>query len=129
MIKGSGGKTPVTFTITTTALVIAGGHRERVLRSPIYAVFCTLCLSMPGLIIFAGPEQSRRRRKRLIVVLLLTLIVPGLWVEIACSGGLQGNGTGGNGQAGTPTGNYPMTVSATVSGLPQQTAQVQLTVN
>jgi hypothetical protein len=129
VIKGSGGKTPVTFTITTTALVIAGGHRERVLRSPIYAVFCTLCLSMPGLIIFAGPEQSRRRRKRLIVVLLLTLIVPGLWVEIACSGGLQGNGTGGNGQAGTPTGNYPMTVSATVSGLPQQTAQVQLTVN
>jgi hypothetical protein len=129
VIKGSGGKTPVTFTITTTAPVIAGAHRARPLKSPIYAVFCALCLSMPGLIIFGGPGQSRQHRKRLIVVLLLTLIVPGLWVEIACSGGLQGNGNGGNGQAGTPTGNYPMTVSATVSGLPQQTAQVQLTVN
>jgi hypothetical protein len=55
-------------------------------------------------------------------------MVVGLWLEIACSGGLQGNGSG-NGQAGTPSGTYTMTVSATLSSLPQQTAQVQLTVN
>jgi hypothetical protein len=55
-------------------------------------------------------------------------MVVGLWLEIVCSGGLQGNGSG-NGQAGTPAGTYTMTVSATLSSLPQQTAQVQLTVN
>jgi hypothetical protein len=56
-------------------------------------------------------------------------MILGLWLDVACGGGLQGNGNGGNGQAGTPSGNYTMTVSGTVSSFPQQTAQVQLTVN
>jgi hypothetical protein len=123
--KGSG-NTHVTFTITTTAPVIAGRHPAWALRSLIYALW----LSLPGLIIvFGGVGPSRRRRRRLVLFLLLALIVPGLWLEIACSSGLQGNGTGGNGQAGTPPGTYTMTVSGTMSSLPEQTAQVQLTVN
>jgi hypothetical protein len=87
----------------------------------------SLWLSLPGLVVVWG-GMRRSRRKRFVLFRLLPLIVVGLWLEIACSGGLQGNGSG-SGQAGTPSGTYTMTVSATVSSLPQQTAQVQLTVN
>jgi hypothetical protein len=123
--KGSG-DTHVTFTITTTAPVIAGLHPTRALRSLSYALW----LSMPGLIVFLGRAgPGRQRRRRFVFFFLLTLIIPLLWLEIACSSGLQGNGTGGNGQKGTPSGTYTMTVTATVSGSPQRSAQVQLTVN
>jgi hypothetical protein len=122
--KGSG-ETHVTFTITTTAPVLADAHSTHALGRPIYALW----LSLPGLIVvFGGRRQSCKRRKRFVFFWLLALAVPVLWLGIACGGGLQGNGTG-NGQAGTPSGNYTMTVSATMSGLPQQTAQVELTVN
>jgi hypothetical protein len=117
--KGSSQTTQITFTVTTTAPVIAAVASARALRS--YAVW----LSLPGLIVVLGT----RRWKRLALFFLVALMVPGLWLEIACSSGLQGNGTGPNGQAGTPSGTYIMTISATVSSLPQQTAQVQLTVN
>jgi hypothetical protein len=121
--KGISAETQVTFTITTTAPVIAGVHPARGFRPLIYSLW----LSLPGLVVvWRGMRRSRRRR--FVLFRLLPLIVAGLWLEIACSGGLQGNGSG-NGQAGTPSGTYTMTVSATVSSLPQQTAQVQLTVN
>jgi len=124
--KGSSQTTQVTFTIATTAPLIAAVPPGRGLRSMIYALW----LLFPGLIIvFGRTGQRHRRRKRFALFFLFMLVVPGLWLEIACSSGLQGNGTGGNGQAGTPPGTYIMTVSATVSSLPQQTAQVQLTVN
>ena len=119
--KGISGATQVTFTITTTAPVIAGVHPARA-RPLIYSLW----LSLPGLVVVWGGIR-RSQRKRLAFFLLLALVA-GLWLEIACSGGLQGNGSG-NGQGGTPSGTYTMTVSATVSSLPQQTAQVQLTVN
>jgi hypothetical protein len=123
--KGSG-DTHATFTITTTAPVIAGVHPARALRPLIYALW----LSLPGLIVISGGvRRSRRQRKRFVLLCLLALLGPGLWLEIACSGGLQGNGTGGNGQAGTPSGTYTMSVTATVSGFPERSAQVQLTVN
>jgi hypothetical protein len=121
--KGISGETQVTFTITTTAPVIAGVHPARGYRPLIYSLW----LLLPGLVMVWG-GMRRSRRKRFVLFRLLPLIVVGLWLEIACSGGLQGNGSG-NGQAGTPSGTYTMTVSATVSSLPQQTAQVQLTVN
>jgi len=121
--KGISGETQVTFTITTTAPVIAGVHPARGFRPLIYSLW----LSLPGLVV-VWRGMRRSRRKRCVLFLLLPLIVVGLWLEIACSGGLQGNGSG-SGQAGTPSGTYTMTVSATVSSLPQQTAQVQLTVN
>jgi hypothetical protein len=121
--KGSG-DTHVTFTITTTAPVIAMLRRTRAPRPLVYGLW----LSFPGLIVvFGGLTQSRRRRNRFVVFFVLMLL--GLWLNAACGGGLQGNGTGGNGQAGTPSGTYTMTVSGTTTSLPQQTAQVQLTVN
>ena len=122
--KGSG-DTHLTFTITTTAPVLADTHFGHALRPPIYALW----LSLPGLIVAFGLRRRRQRRKRYVLFWLLALIVPVLWLGMACGGGLQGSGTGGNGQAGTPSGTYIMTVSGTMSGLPQQTAQVQLTVN
>jgi len=118
--KGSG-DTHVTFTITTTAPVIATLRRARGGSS-----ISALWLSFPGLIVvLCGVGRNRRKR----FVGFFVLIVLGLWLEVACGGGLQGNGNGGNGQAGTPSGTYTMTVSGTVNSLPQQTAQVQLTVN
>jgi hypothetical protein len=121
--KGSG-DTHVTFTITTTAPVIAMLHRARPLQSLVYGLW----LSLPGLVVvFVGVGRSRRQRKRF--VFFFVLMVLGLWLDVACGGGLQGNGNGGNGQAGTPSGTYTMTVSGTVNSFPQQTAQVQLTVN
>jgi len=121
--KGSSGKTQITFTITTTAPVIAD---KRMFRRSIYALW----LLLPGLIVsFGGLRRGRTQRKRFVLFCVLAIMVAGLWLEIACGSGLQGNGSGGNGQAGTPPGSYTMTVSATVSGLPQQTAQVELTVN
>ena len=117
--KGESQTTQVTFTITTTAPVIAVGAPVRVFR------FYALWLSLPGLILLFG----RLGRRRIVLLFLFAVIVPGLWLEIACGSGLQGNGNGANGQAGTPSGTYTMTVSASVSSLPQQTASVQLTVN
>jgi hypothetical protein len=119
--KGSSGKTQVTFTITTTAAVIADARTR---GRPIYALW----LSLPGLIVSFGGLR-RQRRKRFVLFCVLAILIPGLCLEIACGSGLQGNGTGGNGQPGTPSGTYTMTVSATMNGLSQQTAQVQLTVN
>jgi hypothetical protein len=121
--KGSG-DTHVTFTIATTAPVIARVHPGGALRSLMYALW----LSFPGLfIVFRALELRRWRRLRFAIFLFL--IVLALWLEIACSSGLQGNGTGGNGQAGTPSGTYTMTVTATASGLPERSVQLQLTVN
>jgi hypothetical protein len=122
--KGSSGKTPVTFTITTTASVLTAVRRARAFKSLLYALW----LWLPGLIVvLGGLRPSRQRRQRFVFLWLLALMVPILWLGIGC-GGLQGNGTG-NGQAGTPSGTYTMSVSATVSGLAQQTAEVELTVN
>ena len=85
--KGISAETQVTFTITTTAPVIAGVHPARGFRPLIYSLW----LSLPGLVVVWG-GLGRSRRKRFVIFLLLALIVVGLWLEIACSGGLQGNG-------------------------------------
>jgi hypothetical protein len=128
--KGSG-NTHVTFTIATAAPTSAAARR---LSPPIYALW----LSLPGLIVvLGGLGQRRQQRRRFAVLLLLTLMVPILWLEIACGGGLQGGGTGGSGgpgqsgtggKPGTPAGSYPITITATM-GSSVQTARVTLTVN
>ena len=119
--KGSG-DAQVTFTITTTAAVLAATHRTHAS----YALW----LSFPGLMVLCGGLTRRdRQRKRMLIFCLVVLMFLGLWFEVACGSGLQGNGTGGNGQPGTPPGTYTMTISATANSLPQQSAQIQLTVN
>jgi hypothetical protein len=125
--KGSG-NTHVTFTIRTTAPILPTARLSNASRPPIYGLW----LLLPGLIMigaFSAKGQSRGRQQRSAHFWLLGLLILLVWLEIACGGGLQGNGTGGNGQPGTTPGTYNMTVTATVSSLPQQTAQVQLTVN
>jgi hypothetical protein len=119
--KGSG-DTHITFTITTTAPVLAATHRTRAL----YALW----FSLPGLVVVCGGLRRRvQPRKGLVIFCMVALIFLGLCLEIACGSGLQGNGTGGNGQPGTPPGTYTMTISATTNSLPAQAAQIQLTVN
>jgi hypothetical protein len=103
-----------------SAPVIAGAPPAHGLRPLIYS----LCSSLPGLVVLWGDCDEVAESD--LYFLVLPLIVVGLWLEIACDGGLQGNGSG-NGWAGTPSGTYTMTVSATVSSLPQQTPQVQVT--
>jgi hypothetical protein len=118
--KGSA-DTHVIFTIKTTAPVIAGVVPARAL----YALW----LSLPGMIVACSAlKRSAGQRRRFLLLWLLALLILGLWFETACSSGLQGNGKG-SGQPGTPSGTYTMSVSATVSTFPQQTAQLQLTVN
>jgi hypothetical protein len=119
--KGSG-NTRLTFTITTTAPVLANAH-ARALRPLAFALW----FSLPGLVVVLS--KLGRDRKQRVFVWVFAFVVPLLWLGIACGGGLQGSGTGGNAQPGTPSGIYTMTVSATMNGLPEQTAQVQLTVN
>jgi hypothetical protein len=101
---------------------------------PIYALW----ISLPGLIVvIRGLGQNRQRGKRFALFLMLTLIVPMLWLELACGGGLQGGGTadptppgqsGTGGKPGTPVGSYPVTITATM-GASVQAARVTLTVN
>jgi hypothetical protein len=84
--KGSSQKTQVTFTITTSAPVIA--TLPRTLRLLVYALW----LLLPGLIVVFS-EARKGCSQRFAFFLLLAVAVPGLWLEIACSSGLQGNGT------------------------------------
>ena len=119
--KGSG-DTHVTFTITTTASVLAAMHRTR--------AFYALWFSLPGLVVVCGGRRRRAQpRKGMLIFCMVALVFLGLCFESACGSGLQGNGAGGNGQPGTPPGTYTMTISATANSLPPQTTQIQLTVN
>ncbi len=133
-VRRGSGNTHVSFTIKTTAPVLAAMHSSPTRTLPIYALW----LSLPGLIVvLRGLGQSRQQRKRFARFSLLTLIVPILWLEIACGGGLQGNSTGNSGppgqsgtggKPGTPAGSYPVTITATM-GTSVQTTRVELTVN
>jgi hypothetical protein len=131
--KGSG-NTHVAFTISTIAPTFARMHFSATRTFPIYALW----ISLPGLIVvIRGLGQNRQRGKRFALFLMLTLIVPMLWLELACGGGLQGGGTadptppgqsGTGGKPGTPVGSYPVTITATM-GASVQAARVTLTVN
>jgi hypothetical protein len=130
--KGSG-NTHVAFTISTTAPTSAAMHSSPKRMPPIYALW----LSLPGLIVVVrGLGRGRQQRKRFLIFLLLALIVPILWLEIACGGGLQGNSSGNSGnpgqsgtggKPGTPAGSYPISITATM-GPSVQRARVELTV-
>jgi hypothetical protein len=130
-VSKSSGNTHVTFTITTTAPVLAVMHSARTLRPSIYALW----FALPGLlVVFGGLGKRRPHRKPFAFLLLLTLMVLGLWLEIACGGGTQSGGaippgqSGTGGKPGTTPGLYPFTITATMGSI-QQAAQLTLTVN
>jgi hypothetical protein len=120
--KGSG-DTHVTFTIATAAPILAAARAVRGSSSPIYALW----LWLPGVVMALGAVgRGRKSRKQVAGLLLLTFIIPLLWLQAACGGGLQG---GGNGQKGTPAGTYTMTITGTMTSLPPVPATITLKVN
>ena len=71
----------------------------------------SLCLILPGLFVAAAPAFGRhRRRLALFSILFLVGLLP------ACGGGNGANG-GGAAQPGTPTGQYTITVTATMGSI------------
>ena len=114
------GATTLTFTVQTSAVVVAA-QQEKLRRAMlIYA----LGFFWPGLM-FAGSVS--RRRKIFLALLGLGAV---LLVMLSCGGGLQGGSTAAA-DPGTPIGVYGMTVNAVMNsapGAPSSTTSLTLTV-
>ena len=103
----AGGSGTSTLTVNTTPATSASvGPRWR-------GVFYAMWLPISGLALLGTGFTSRR--KKLLGLLLLCLLISGLIFLGACGGGSPSGG--GNGQPGTPAGNYAVTVSATSGSL------------
>jgi hypothetical protein len=118
------GTTSVTFTVQTTAPIVARMHSSTT-RS-LYALW----LLLPGVVVtIAGIRHPRRRKTMLIAS--LALLLPLLSTFSACgSGGLQGGSTA-SAEPGTPAGTYTIVVTGTMNtapGLPTSTVDLSLTV-
>jgi hypothetical protein len=120
------GATTVTFTIQTTAAVLASSHDAWLRIKMLYGLwfFC------PGLLfgLCASPGRERRRRRAIFILLLLAAYCAAM---ISCGGGLQGNSEA-VGAPGTPAGVYSATVTASMPnapGSPTKNAFITLTVN
>jgi hypothetical protein len=117
-IAAGSGETPVTFSISTTAPVLAqqkSNHARRLI------FYCSL-LPILGVLLASAGRCTRRRAG---LALLLVIVIG----EIACGGGSSASSnSSGSGQPGTPPGTYTVTVTATM-GSQTNSAPVQLTVN
>jgi hypothetical protein len=116
-VSAGSGETPVAFSITTTAPVLAQRGPKGV-RGIWYAtgLFFAIVLTAP------------RKRRRFMASFLLILVLCVAGIESACSGISSGGKGGGSGQPGTPPGTYTITVIATM-GSTVNTTPIQLTVN
>lgn len=118
-IAAGSGDTSVTFTITTTAPILASNEApNRRGRTPYTGWMVGLSAVM-----FSLARRGRKPLHRAAIPLALCLIA----LMPACGGG-GGGSTGGSGQAGTNPGTYTITVVA-VSGSLSRTTPVILTVN
>jgi hypothetical protein len=141
-ISAGKGQTPVTFTITTTAPVLAlqkSDHSRQVI------FYCSLLPMLGVLLVSAGHRKRSRpncrrcgdgrlgrqtnkasaQRHRIALALLLLIVIG----EIACGGGsVSSGGSGGSGTPGTSPGTYTVTVTATMGSI-VNSVPIQLTVN
>jgi hypothetical protein len=113
--------TPATLTVATTAPTMA-------LSTPLgrFSVFYAFALPLFGVtfikIRFGAARATNNRR--LLILLLVAPLITGLVFQAACGGG-SGGSHGGN--AGTPAGNYTITITGT-SGTLQHATSVSLAV-
>ncbi|MBZ5570857.1 MAG: FG-GAP-like repeat-containing protein [Acidobacteriia bacterium] len=119
--------TPSTLTVNTHAAmasqILPTGHRDTRLFYGLWLPFSGMAFLGVGLL------AERSRRRQLIGYLLVTLLAGGLLFQLACGGGSTSNGGGGT--AGTPAGNYTVTVtgsSGTGANAVTHTASVTVTV-
>ena len=107
----------VTVTITTTPLEILGRNRQS-------GWPWMLAIFLPGLLLLPAHGSKHKRRQLWIalgMVLLLTIAFVG------CGGSPAGQGIT-NAQRSTPTGTYPVTVTASSAGATQSTMTFNLSV-
>ncbi len=115
------GETPVTFTVTTTAPVLAD-QRTKDTRG---LIFYATWLPIAGV---AFAWRSKRWRAHLAKSVLIAVLMIAT-MELSCGGGdSTGGGSSGSGSPGTPPGTYTLTVTATMGSLVNSTP-VQLTIN
>ncbi len=112
------GPTSTVLTITTTAQPVSTGSLGTG-RGPLYA----LGLMVPGMALLGlGSGKRRGKKGRLLVLLTLSLLFALVLLQPACHSGVTLPMV-----SGTPSGTYPLTVTAT-SGSFSQSAPFQLTV-
>jgi len=93
------------------------------------STFYALLLPISGLaLIGAGFGSRDSRKKRILSLLSLGIVLASLIVIPACGGG-SNKGGGGGGNAGTPAGNYTVTINASGGTVTGSAPTVQITVN
>jgi uncharacterized repeat protein (TIGR01451 family) len=119
------GGTPVTTTLNITALK-PPGTASLAPQRPGFALFASLWLAVPGLILAGGEFGAKQFRKKKVFMGLLLVCVLGAGAisQSACGGG---SSTGGVNNSFTPPGQYNVTVTAT-SGAIMHSQAVTLSV-
>jgi hypothetical protein len=155
-VAAGSGETPVTFTISTTAPVLArqksssrklifycsllpmlgvllasAGRRRRgregwISRGDVRPVGPALSQSKGPALSLSKGQASNASARETKITLTLLLLI--VIGEIACSGASTGGNSGGNGTAGTSPGTYTITVTATMGSM-VNSVPIQLTVN
>jgi hypothetical protein len=118
--------TTVTFLTTAASKVTPIGSKptgtaSNSTRNVLTMAWCALVMMVS--LLLAGLTTPRRRG-----VIFATLLVAAVVTFASCGGGSGGGGGGGTHNAGTPTGSYVITVTASSNVTPAPTATVTLVV-
>jgi hypothetical protein len=123
-VAAGSGTTNLTFSIQTTAAVVARTFPATLKWRPLYAFW----MSLPGLI-FMIHGRRRVSRKHEVVIFTLAIILAALLLIVSCGGGLEGGATA-SANPGTPAGSYYPTVTASMNAAPSTPSQTaDLTLN